>query len=119
MENRSFGWVLVLLVLGVLAQACLEEKSVREAPPPGLIPQKPLRAFLYDLHEVEAALIQSGIRQDSASALFTQLEAELYKKHGLDSGRVGRSLRYYCRNLDMLDSLYHSMEGMPTDSVKK
>ena len=107
----------LLLLSGLFA--CQSEKSEAELPPAGLVPRDSLRAFLLDLHELEAALNQSGIRQDSATALFSVMENDLYRRHALDSGRVGLSLRYYCRNPEKLDSLYDGMEASPSDPAKE
>ena len=114
---RKISCIAALWLL--LLSGCQPEQSETEPPPPGLVPRDSLRAFLLSLHELEAALNQSGIRQDSATALFSVMETNLYRRFGLDSGRVGLSLRYYCRNPEKLDSLYDGMEASPSDPAKE
>lgn len=83
-----------------------EEKKI--SVPAGIMPMDSAALVLRDIHEVESALMVSGIRQDSAQTLYRlRLEPELLKKYRLDTTRLNRTLRYYSSEPALLDSLYH------------
>jgi hypothetical protein len=104
MKIRAFVFLMTFILL-----ACSEEK--RTPPPKKWMPPAKMKSFLMDLHELEAGLLTSGIRQDSAQALFELHQKKLYRKHGVDSAQVMQSLQYYTKETHLLDSLYTSMGG--------
>jgi hypothetical protein len=102
-----------ILILAVVFLASCDEEKKTPPPPKGVMSQAQLVAFLQDIHKLESSLLMSGIRQDSASELYKEMEKEIYLKHKLDTGKVNRTLRYYTQNLELLDSLYKVLGREP------
>ncbi len=84
---------------------CSRTENNEKIPAGTLTPAK-MQEFLYDIHSAEAKVMVSGIRQDSASALFHHMELQIMKKHKLDTSLVNRSLDFYNRHPELLDSVY-------------
>ena len=93
------------LIALFLLMACRQEGKEQNIPP-GLMQPKQLEAFLSDIHQAEAKVMVSGIRQDSGSALFHHLEKKIRKKHGLDSAGISKNLDFYNQHPELLDSVY-------------
>lgn len=103
MRKQVFFLFLFILIF----PACSENEK-KMLPPGGVLPMDSAALVLRDIHEVESALMVSGIRQDSAQTLYRlRLEPELLKKYRLDTARLNRTLRYYSSEPALLDSLYH------------
>lgn len=100
--------LLSLVFIGSLAFSCEEEQRVHI--PADVIPQRKMEKILLGIHDAEARLIQSGMRQDTAMTVFLRMQADLYKEYKVDTGSVNRSLRFYTQHLDLLDSMYRRME---------
>lgn len=100
--KRYFALMPVFLLTGLLS--CESEK--KELPPKNLIPIPKMVAFLNDIHDTESSLLLSGIRQDTANAMYPGMEKKVFEKHHLDSARVMTSLKYYTENIELLDSIY-------------
>ena len=99
--------LLFFLMMTVIFSACREEEK-KLSIPAGVLPIDSTALVLRDVHELESALMVSGIRQDSAQTLYRlRLEPELLKKYRLDTARLNRTLRYYSSEPALLDSLYH------------
>ena len=98
---------LLIFLMMVAVYGCHnEEKKI--SVPAGIMPMDSAALVLRDIHEVESALMVSGIRQDSAQTLYRlRLEPELLRKYRLDTARLNRTLRYYSSEPALLDSLYH------------
>lgn len=99
--------ILNLLIVSILSGlfACNSEESKVQIPK-NVLPIAKMERYLYDLHELEAKLQTSGIRQDTLSQLFPVLEKDLMKKHKTDTGMVKRSFRFYAKNIAMMDTIY-------------
>jgi hypothetical protein len=114
--KRYFSLVPFFLLTVLLS--CETEK--KELPPKNLVPIPKMVAFLSDVHDVESSLLLSGIRQDTANAMFPRMEKKVYQKHHLDSTRVMTSLKYYTENIELLDSIYSLLKTyMDTTQTKK
>jgi hypothetical protein len=111
MKNLFF-FILLMLV----GFSC--EKPPVDDRPKGLLPPAKMMALLKDIHHEEAALNLSGIRQDSAASFFKFIEKDLFKKHGVDSLQVMKSLEYYNQHIELLDSMYRAMGGGPASPVQ-
>ena len=97
---------ILISILLLISISCKEEKVTI---PPGVISPDSMEAFLYDLHLLEAKILQSGLRQDSASALYIHLEENTMKKFGLDSAKLNKNLKYYTENIQRLDTIYQRL----------
>ena len=97
---------LIFLMMAAVFGCHNEERKI--SVPAGILPIDSAALVLRDLHDLESALMVSGIRQDSAQTLYRlQLEPELLKKYHLDTAEINRTLRYYSSEPALLDSLYH------------
>jgi hypothetical protein len=89
--------------------AACQEKEPQKKIPKNLIAPAKMEAFLYEIHEAEAKVLLSGIRQDSAAALYDFMEKKIIKKHKLDSGKINQSIQYYNQHPEKLDSMYAAL----------
>lgn len=69
-----------------------------------------MEELLFSIHEQEARLLMSGIRQDTAYLLFDTLQKQLMKRLKIDSTALRISLNYYSQHVELLDSIYKRME---------
>lgn len=100
------GGFLTLALLMLPFGACREEEK-RFVHPAGILPMDTTAMVLHEIHELESALLVSGIRQDSAQTLYRlRLEPALLKRYHLDTVRLNQSLRFYSSEPALLDSLY-------------
>lgn len=95
-------YFLVLLV----AIAC---SPVSENKPANLMTKDQMVAFLIDSHEMEGNLQTIKIPQDSLKLIFSDLEAELYQIHGIDSQQFLLSYHYYLNEVDELNEIYEAV----------
>lgn len=87
---------------------CSEPKS--NSIPKGVLPQAKMEELLFSIHEQEARLLMSGIRQDTAYLLFDTLQKQILKRLQVDSTALRISLNYYSQHVELLDSIYKKME---------
>lgn len=103
----------LLLLVSFFLFSCEEEKQTQI--PANVIAQGKMGKILMELHDAEAKLIQSGIRQDTSMALFLRMQEEIYRKYKVDTGSVNRSLRFYTQHIEILDSVYARMVQETTE----
>ena len=97
----------ILLAFIILLPIACGKRDRLENTPAGILPMDSMALFLRDIHDLESALLVSGIRQDSLQNLYRELEPGIFQKHHSDTAKVNRSLRYYTSDPELLDSLYH------------
>lgn len=69
-----------------------------------------LEMVLENLHLLESTLLVSGIRQDTAFVLFDSLQRRTLKNLKVDTTTLNNSLKYYSKNVELLDSIYRRIE---------
>lgn len=62
------------------------------------------------LHTQESTLLVSGIRQDTAFVIFDSLQRRTLKNLKVDTTTLNNSLKYYSKNVELLDSMYRLIE---------
>jgi len=94
---KKFFFLLLLLT------ACAESPK----PPAGTLDKDRMINILIDIHVAEARAGGAALRsQDSSTVYYKVLEAEVFKKHGVDSTTYYNSYRYYMNNLKQMDQIY-------------
>lgn len=91
-------------------------------PKPAGLPEKvispeKMEELLFSLHEQEARLLMSGIRQDTAFLLFDSLQMRILNRLKVDTTTLRLSLEYYTQHLEILDSLYRKMEKRAQEKI--
>jgi hypothetical protein len=94
----------LLLVFLVLLFAC--QQSI----PEGVVSRATMTQLLMEIHIAEAKVGQLNFRSlDSSRAVQAALEAEIFKKYGIDSVAYNRSYAYYMQQPALLQSIYDSL----------
>ena len=106
------GFCLLLVIT-----SCEEEQQTQI--PANVLSQAKMESILLEIHEAESKLQQTGLRQDSAVALFEYYLKQIYSKHKVDSGKVNRSLRFYTQHIELMDSIYQNLEARKEPGLKK
>jgi len=96
---------LFLLAVATSYFSC-ESKQEHAKIPVGVLSSQKIENYLYDLHLLEAKLQQSGIRQDTSTKLFLEMEKDLLKLHKIDSASLKKSLKFYSLNVELMDTIY-------------
>lgn len=99
--NRVF-----FLLLGWLVVACRQPESV----PDDLVPEEKMVGFLSDLHVAEQRVNDLRLlAQDSSLAVFQRIEADLYRKHRIDTAAYRRSYAYYAARPELFRRIYQGV----------
>jgi hypothetical protein len=96
------------LFLAFFLIQCSDEK--KNTLPRGVLPPEKMEEMLFSIHQQEARLLMSGIRQDTAYLLFDTLQKQIMNRLKVDSTTLRLSLTYYSQHVELLDSLYKQME---------
>lgn len=78
--------------------------------PAGLIPETQMVRFLKDVHVAEQRVTDLRLQsQDSALIVFKRLEADLYRRHGIDTVDYRRSYQYYAARPERFKVIYQAV----------
>lgn len=92
-----------LIIFFLLLSACVRE----DQPPQSVLPKNKMVDILVDIHIAEAKANRIQLRSyDSIQAYYKKLEADVYKKHQVDSVTYRKSFRYYMDHIKQMDEIY-------------
>jgi hypothetical protein len=78
--------------------------------PEYVLSKEKMTAILIDVHVAEAkAAAYNLLTVDSAAALFSVMEAEIYKKHKVDKKAYKKSYEYYMKRPELFEQIYNSV----------
>lgn len=87
----------------LLLPACVRE----EEPPQSVLPKEKMVNILVDIHIAEAKANRIQLKSyDSIQAYYKKLEADVYKKHRVDSVVYRKSFTYYMDHMKQMDEIY-------------
>ncbi|TGE28032.1 DUF4296 domain-containing protein [Hymenobacter metallicola] len=103
--------ICLALILSALLTSC--QRPEEAAPPANLLPKEKMVQMLVELHVNESRVQGSGLRADSAQALFNQLQKDMLWRHDVSDSTFWQSYRYYAVHDKDLDEMY----GIVLDSI--
>jgi hypothetical protein len=86
----------------IFAGACTRDKA-----PAGILENEKMISVLTDIHLVDSYLSTS--RYDTTTQPASNYKKMVYKKYGIDSVQFQKSLRYYSRRPELLDTMYYQV----------
>lgn len=108
-----------LLLLGALLMALGCEtrnyKPLGETEvPQEVLPVDSMSLIMEEIHLAEAKVNKLSPKQERGTLLYLKLQDSLLNQHGLDTGRLNRSFRFYTRHPVMMEKVYERV----VDSLK-
>lgn len=86
--------------------ACRQPEEI----PENLLTESQMVGFLKDLHVMEQRVADLRLQsQDSSLAVFSRLEADLYRQHGIDTAAYRRSYSYYAARPERFKAIYQGV----------
>ncbi|AFD07080.1 hypothetical protein D3C87_1705000 [compost metagenome] len=96
-------------ILSVLVVGCKNDSR-----PSDVIPEEKMKNILTDLHLIESRSYR--IPKDDSAKRVTKASYEfVFKKYGIDTAALSRSMKYYLNNPEIMDVMYEQM----IDSLSK
>lgn len=93
-----------LLFLAIIIFSC---KQSIENEPDNLVPKEKMINILSDIHRTEGFINNMNIQNtDTTSFIYRKLEAQIFKKHGVDTSTYYKSYKYYLVNPDEFTEMY-------------
>jgi Domain of unknown function (DUF4296) len=93
-----------ILIILVIVFGC---KPKNDDKPNNLIPKAKMAKLLADIHILEGKVNKLGVvNTDTTSFIFRKYEAELFKKHEIDTTEYFESYKYYLINPDDFTDVY-------------
>ena len=68
-----------------------------------------MTGILFDLHVAEARIERMGILLDTGAIYYKELQARIFKKHGVTQQAFYKSYDYYLQNVSELDKIYEKV----------
>ena len=92
-----------LIIFFLLLSGCISEVK----PPQSVLAKEKMVDILIDIHIAEAKANRIQLRSyDSIQAYYKKLEADIYKKHKVDSVVYRKSFTYYMDHIKQMDEIY-------------
>ena len=88
----------------IFLTACTQDKV-----PAGIMKPDEMVPVLLDMHLVEGYMGSSSLGEDSLKKVASGYYTLVYKKHRLSKEQFRKSLDYYSRRPELLDSIYSSI----------
>ncbi len=111
-----------IVLLTLLIISC---KQSIEKEPDNLISKEKMINLLSDIHRIEGVVNNLGIQSsDTTSFIYRKMEAQLFKKHKVDTSAYYKSFKYYLGNPDEFTEMYKEVvlsikEKNKIDSLKE
>ncbi|NVJ87333.1 MAG: DUF4296 domain-containing protein [Algoriphagus sp.] len=96
MKSQFWAILTLFLLLGC-------ESKKKQSP---LLSEDEMVSILIDIHLTEGIASALPISYDSSQTVYSLMELEVFKKHGVEDSIFHESLRYYLQFPDEMDKLY-------------
>lgn len=100
--SLSFSSLLFVFIVS----SCHDKNYV--AIPKNIIPPDSMVAVIADAHIIQAAA-QQGYTQNPKDTTIQMAYESMYKKHHINDSMYNQSLKFYCNNARLLDSVYEKV----------
>jgi len=106
MPIKSFSIRCLPLILAYLLFSCHSKNYV--AIPKDIISPDSMVVILAEAHIIQASALQ-GYSQNSKDTTIDMAYQTMWKKHHITDSTYTQSLRFYCNNARLLDSIYEKV----------
>jgi DNA polymerase sigma len=103
---------LSIIIFFILIQGC------KSGIPKDIIQPNKMEKVLFDIHVVDG-YIGTMINQDTTKIIASSYYNGIYKKHGIDSALLNKSMNYYYTHPVILNDIYTNVEKVFTAEKEK